>query len=91
MTDYQDVLKTVQSYIDAHDTYTERRREIQAFGGKWVRWVRTVQKVSVRKFAVLLGVTPSFLSKVENGHEPLSADLARKLLELHGKKLPSAE
>lgn len=79
MTDNQDVLKTIQSYIAAFDTYAELRREVQPMGAQWVREVRG--KVSVRKFAVSLGITASFLSKVENGHEPLSADLARKLIE----------
>jgi Helix-turn-helix. len=83
MTIHQYATQTIQSYIAAFDTYAERRQEVQAFGGEWARGVRGT--VSVRKFAVLLGVTPSFLSKVENGREPLSADLARKLLELHNK------
>jgi DNA-binding transcriptional regulator YiaG len=85
MTDYKGKLNTIQAYIDTHDAYQEKRREVLSFGGEWVRWLRGLCKMSVRKFAAVLEITPSFLSKVENGKEPLSADLARKLLELHGK------
>jgi hypothetical protein len=80
-------LSAVQSYIEAYDNYSEVREEVSRIGGAWVREVRG--KISVRKFAVLLEVTPSFLSKVENGREPLSADLARKLLEFHEQNSPA--
>lgn len=81
---YTKNLADLQEYVTAYDAYTARRERVAEFGGQMIRLYRDILKTSVRKLAAALDVTPSYLSKIERGLEPLSPDLARKILEMHG-------
>lgn len=73
-------LNTLQAFVHYHDDYYERRKQAQECGGVVARTLRGT--LSVRKFAASLGVSPAFLSKVERGKEPITPELARKLVDL---------
>ena len=72
----------LENYISLHDQYHKARTHIEKFGGYHARNLRRQSKQSLRKFAVAIDISPSYLSKIENGHLPLSAGLARKMLEV---------
>lgn len=83
--EFQDKLKAMRRYVDAYDEYAERRATVNLFAGELVRWLRTLCKMSVRQFAAKVGVSPSYLSKLERGKETLSPELARTILDWSGK------
>lgn len=55
--------------------------------GKYLRERRIAKDYSLRRFAELLGVSPTYLSHVEQGKvdSPLSVKLARRAAELLGE------
>lgn len=55
--------------------------------GKYLREKRTAKGYSLRRFAELLGVSPTYLSHVEQGKvdSPLTAKLAKRAAELLGE------
>jgi transcriptional regulator with XRE-family HTH domain len=51
--------------------------------GKFVRDRRTVKGLSLRKFAALVGVSPTYLSQVEQGNcDPPTAERVRRMAEI---------
>lgn len=79
------ILGTLKDYVTAYDAYQKQRESVMEFKGELARAVRVVNKMSIRKFAAILKVSPSYLSKVERGEEALSPELARTLLQVHNK------
>jgi len=77
-----DKVKALRAYIAAYDAYQCERVSVLALGGEMVRYLRGLTKMSVRKFAVAMNVSPSYLSKVERGTETLSPELARTICTL---------
>lgn len=80
---YPEKLKAVGDYIRAHEEYETKRAAVNEFSGEWVKFLRTLCKMSIRQFAVKMGVSPSYLSKLERGKETLSPDFARELYDAH--------
>ena len=80
-TNYQEVrdARLLTDYIEGAVRYSHLRKKIAERGGCIVREWRESQNISLRKMAQQLGVTPSFLSKVETGKEILSPELAAKI------------
>lgn len=79
---YLDKIEILRQYTEAYKVYQERRASVEEFGGEMVKVIRTITKMSVRKFAVSLNVTPSYLSKVERGLEPISPELAARIVNI---------
>lgn len=71
----------LRDYVRLHDEYQEIRGAIDEHGGKKAKELRKEAALSLRKFAAELGVSPSYLSKIENNHIPLAAGMAKKMLE----------
>lgn len=76
-------LALMQCYVRHYDNYREARAEIIKSGGEIVKDWRETTGLSVRKFALLIGISPAVLSKVERGLEPLPPEVARRILEMH--------
>lgn len=57
--------------------------------GKRVRWYREVRKWSLRKLATETGLTPGFLSKLENGQAGASFTTAEMLADALGVHVSS--
>lgn len=54
--------------------------------GQWLREKRVAKSFSLRKFAELVGVSPTYLSHVEQGNaDPPTADRVKKMAELLGE------
>lgn len=54
--------------------------------GVRLRQVRMSQKISLRKFSEMVGVSPTYLSQVEQGHfVPPTADRVKKMAEILGE------
>ncbi len=70
-------------FVSAYDSYQRMRAELLPHGATLARDLRHTTRLSMRKFAALCGVSVPYLSKVENGHFPLSVELARKMLEVY--------
>lgn len=69
------------AYIHAYDNYQTHRAAAAKHGGAWVKAIREASGMSVNKYAAVLGVTASLVSRIERGDsEVLSPDLARKIL-----------
>jgi DNA-binding transcriptional regulator YiaG len=69
------------AYVQAFDEYEAERQNILLNGGALAIAQRHKTRLSLRKYAALMGVTGSYLSKVETGKEILSPELARKMLK----------
>jgi transcriptional regulator with XRE-family HTH domain len=60
-------------------------RKHQTFG-QWLRDKRVEKKFSLRKFAELVGVSPTYLSQVEQGNiAPPTAERVKKMAQLLGE------
>ena len=56
--------------------------------GKVLREKRTAKGISLRKFAELIGVSPTYLSQVEQGNvDPPTAERVRKVAEILGENI----
>jgi transcriptional regulator with XRE-family HTH domain len=54
--------------------------------GRFVRDRRTAKDLSLRKFAELVGVSPTYLSQVEQGNcDPPTAERVRRMAEILGE------
>lgn len=54
--------------------------------GQFVRDRRTAKELSLRKFAELVGVSPTYLSQVEQGNcDPPTAERVRRMAEILGE------
>jgi transcriptional regulator with XRE-family HTH domain len=54
--------------------------------GRFVRDRRTAKELSLRKFAELVGVSPTYLSQVEQGNcDPPTAERVRRMAEILGE------
>jgi DNA-binding transcriptional regulator YiaG len=73
----------IADYVSLYEAYHRTRDEIREKGGTLARELRRDTRLSLNKFAAALGVSPSYLSKIENGHSPLGAEIAKKMLEVH--------
>lgn len=82
--DYTKKLAVLRRYVRRYDDYRETRDLMESLSAELVKEWRELTSMSLRKFAVAIGVTPSFLSKVERGLEPLPPEVARRILEMHG-------
>ena len=48
--------------------------------GEFVRREREAKEIGLREMAKMIGVSPTYLSKVERGHRPLTPALERRIL-----------
>jgi DNA-binding XRE family transcriptional regulator len=75
----------------ARTEYESARQEVRQDGGKLLRQYRSEAGLTLRQFSELFGVNFTYVSKVENGHAPLSVELAsemwRKSKALIGRKV----
>lgn len=78
---YTEWFENLYQYIDT-TTKAERARDRIALTGPAIRTLRELSGLSVRQFAPILKVTPSYLSKVERGREMISPQLAKTLYGL---------
>jgi len=54
--------------------------------GRFVRDRRTAKELSLRKFAELVGVSPTYLSQVEQGNcDPPTAERVRRMADILGE------
>jgi transcriptional regulator with XRE-family HTH domain len=71
---------------DGHGIMTSRKKE-QSFG-HMLRDKRVAKGFSLRKFASLVGVSPTYLSQVEQDNvDPPTADRVKKMAELLGENV----
>jgi predicted transcriptional regulator len=75
--------------LDGFREYSQKAQELSILrdvmsqqGGAYIRTWREREKVSIRKLAPRLGVTPSYLSKVERGKETILPELAQHFYDL---------
>lgn len=68
-------------YVDTEAEFYRTRNHIQNQGFAIAKTIRVARGYSLRKFAEILHVSPSYLSKVEQGKERMSTLLAQALLE----------
>jgi transcriptional regulator with XRE-family HTH domain len=62
----------------------KKAKSKEAFGEK-LRKERTAAKITLRKFAAQLGVSPTYVSQVEQGNfPPMTAERATKIAEILG-------
>jgi DNA-binding transcriptional regulator YiaG len=73
-------MDTINQYIEAYEQYHHQREAVATIGGTWVKQCR--DSMSLRQFAKLICVTPSYLSKLERGEEPLPASVAKRILSV---------
>lgn len=81
--EYKRELQAIERYVRAYDAYQDARKDMTERSGELVRFWRELSKLSLRRFAKVIEVNASFLSKVERGLEPLPPEVARRILEQH--------
>lgn len=77
----KDALGLLHFYSYASGIYDDTREDIEKRGGAAVRVLRKGQRYTLRQFAGIIGVKPSTLSRIENGHALLSPALASKVMD----------
>ena len=80
------VKHTLSAYIQAAEDYESWRVEVRTMGGEYARLVRVSRNLSLNKFAAKIGVSASWLSKIERGLEILPVSVAEKLLQVIEEK-----
>jgi transcriptional regulator with XRE-family HTH domain len=83
LTDHEEKIDALREYVRLHREYQESRKAVAPFGGEMAKVIRTALKLSQRKLADSLGVTFSYISKVEKRTEPLPPDLAGKMIDMY--------
>lgn len=68
-----------REYYDKHIEYEEVRQWIIEHGGESVKSIRERCGFSLRAFAQIMEISPSYLSKIERGKETLSPDFANRI------------
>lgn len=70
----QEALWELDDYYELKRACALKRESLKERGGLLVRQIRETADLSVRSFARLIEVTPSYLSKIENHKEEASAE-----------------
>jgi len=82
-TPFRESLDRLHDYVSAYAAYEKERESVQCHARSVIRTLRALSKISLRRFALLLEVSPSYLSKVERSEEMMSAECAGRLLCLY--------
>lgn len=75
------MLLITKDYIVRYDAFRVRREQVVSFSADIVSHCRHRAQLSQRQYAARIGITPSYLAKIERGLEPLPPNLARKIIE----------
>ena len=72
----------VERYLAAEAEYRAAQAAVKAHGGEFLKAARQQLGFTQRELAERLNLDFSFISKVENGHAPISKNLIRGVLAL---------
>lgn len=78
--------RQLREAVAAQDRLQCMQTILTQFGAEATLLLRKKAKKNQRDFAAALGITPFYLSKIENGHMPLTVGIARKMLEVAGEE-----